>query len=85
MIITAHIKQSFSYAKRQGDMRGENQFIFNTYVVADAEHHFSLTVGKRFLVNGYNDTSCLITYDGIMYSVWYSWTEGIKVERIGKF
>ncbi len=85
MIVTAHIKQSFTYAKRQGVMRGENKFTFNSFVIADAEHCFMVSVGRKFLVNGYNETSCFITYDGIMYAVFYSWENGLCVERKGQF
>lgn len=83
MIVTANIKHSFIYAQRQGNKRGENQFSFNAFVIADAEHYFSLIVGKKFFVNGYNETTCLITYDGVMYSVLYSWQNGLMIERKG--
>ena len=85
MIITAHIKQSFTYAKTQGVKRGENKFTFDSFVIADAEHWFMLSVGRKFLVNGYNETSCLITYDGVMYSVFFSWEKGLCVECKGQF
>lgn len=85
MVVTAYIQKSFTYAKQESNMRGESKFIFSSVVIADANHSFSLMVGQTFLVNGYNETSCLITYDGIMYSVFYSWQEGkVRVERKGQ-
>ena len=86
MVVTAYIQKSFTYAKQESNLRGENRFTFTSVVIADANHSFYMLVGQTFLVNGYNETSCLITYDGIMYSVTYLWQEGrVRVERKGQF